>query len=354
MASSMKEVAELAGVSTATVSHVLRGTKRVSAPLRARVRAAAQELGYVPNLQASALRTGRSQMFGVLVPDLSNPFFPALLSALSPAARATGRVLLVHEAENDPELELLGLRRLLAARVDGLIWVPVGEVTPGAMQRVRPRSGMPPLVTIDRAVPGADAVVADHEAGGALQARHLITLGRTRAVLLSGPTAVPAARARREGFLKAFSPLRPVWEAVVGFGHELSGNVAEELARGGFDSVVCPNDAAAVGVARALKRAGFGVPGEVSVIGFDDVPWAALMDPPLTTVRQPLEDLGAAAVELLLKRMRTPQREPSSVVLPVELIARDSTALLARAAEEQADREGEPHNEVAGAAKEGR
>ena len=319
---SMKEVAKEAGVSVATVSHVLRGTKRVSEELTERVRAAAAALGYVPNLQASALRTGRTQTIGVLLPDLSNPFFVALLHALAPAARTAGNVLMVYDAENDSALELAGLQRMAAGQVDGLIWVPVDLDAPHVVQRSNPNL---PVVTIDRPVPETDAVVADHVAGGRLVAEHLKQLGHSRVVLLSGPSELPSSRGRRRGFLEGFAPGVPVWEAETGFSHELSHQAEQHLAGGGFDAVVCANDMVALGVMRYLRAHGLSVPNDVSVVGFDDVAWASLMEPPLTTVRQPLAALGAAAVRLLLERIADPARATRRVVMPVELITRSST-----------------------------
>lgn len=319
---SMKEVAQQAGVSVATVSHVLRGTKRVSPELTERVRAAAQALGYVTNLQASSLRTGRTQTLGVLLPDLSNPFFVALLHALAPAARAAGKVLMVYEAENDVELEQHGLERMAAGQVDGLIWVPVDVDAPHLAQCSALNL---PMVTIDRPLPGTDAVVADHVAGGRLLAQHLMELGHGRVALLTGPTNLPSSRGRRRGFLEAFAPTRPVGEAATGFTHELSPEAQSLLTAGGYTAVVCPNDMVALGAIRQLAAQGLSVPGDVSVVGFDDVAWASLMQPALTTVRQPLAALGSAAVRLLLERLEEPTRTTRGVVMPVELVVRAST-----------------------------
>lgn len=339
---SMREVAEAAGVSVATVSHVLRGTKRVTPGVAARVRAAAAELGYVPNRQASALRTGRTGILGVVLPDLSNPFFPALLNAVETAARAAGFLVMVHDTENDPELEATALERLASLRVDGLVWVPAHDpAAPLASRLARGRSGAAPaltlpnlpLVTLDRPVADRDAVFADHVAGGALVAAHLRELGLERVALLHGANDIASARARRRGFLTEFDPLEPVWEAQSGFAHELPGAVLRRLRAGGFDAVACANDAVAVGVVRALRQLGARVPEDVSVVGFDDIPWAGLVDPPLTTVRQPLAAIGAAATRLLLERMADPERAARQVVLPVELVVRGSTRAPDRSAD---------------------
>ncbi len=347
---SMRDVAEAAGVSVATVSYVLRGTKRVTPAVAARVRAAAEALAYVPNRQASALRTGRTGILGVLLPDLGNPFFPALLNAVEVAARAAGYLVMVHDTEDDPELESQALERLAALRVDGIVWVPVHDArsTPAGRSGARPRGRRTPepqlpdmpLVTLDRPVADRDAVFADHVAGGALVAAHLGELGLRRVALLHGATNIASARARRRGFLAEFEPGLPVWEAQSGFTHELPGAVVRLLRKGGFDAVVSANDAVAVGVIRVLKQAGVSVPQDVSVVGFDDIPWAELVDPPLTTVRQPLAAIGAAAVRLLLERMADPTRAARQVVLPVELVVRGSTAAKEPPAYKPADGKG--------------
>ncbi len=334
---SMRDVAEAAGVSVATVSHVLRGTKRVTPAVGARVRAAAAALGYVPNGQASALRTGRTGVLGVALPDLTNPFVAALLHAVESAARAAGFLVMVHDTENDRALEQAALGRLTALRVDGIVWVPAhdqGGLSPVRTARragagaARRELSLPdvPLVTIDQPVADRDAVFSDHVSGGTLAAAHLKGLGVRRVALLHGASDVTSARARRRGFLAEWDPLTPVWEAQSGFGPELPGAVVRRLRGGGFDAVACANDAVAVGVMRVLERDGVRVPHDVSVVGFDDVPLAALVSPALTTVRQPLAAMGAAAVRLLVERMSDRARAARQVVLPVELVVRGSTA----------------------------
>lgn len=333
---SMRDVAEAAGVSVATVSHVLRGTKRVTPAVGARVRAAAEALGYVPNGQASALRTGRTGVIGVALPDLTNPFVAAMLHAVEAAARAAGFLVMVHDTGNDLLLEPTALGRLVALRVDGIVWVPahdqggarlmrtVGRTGPGA-RRELPLPDVP-LVTVDQPVADRDAVFSDHVSGGTLVAAHLKALGARRVALLHGASGVTSSRARRRGFLTEWDPLTPVWEAQSGFGPELPGAVVRRLRGGGFDAVACANDAVAVAVIRTLERDGVRVPRDVSVVGFDDVLLARLVSPQLTTVRQPLGAIGAAAVRLLVERMADRARAARQVVLPVELVVRGSTA----------------------------
>ncbi len=315
----LKDVATAAGVSTATVSNVLRGTKAASPDVRERVLRAALDLGYVPNPHAQSLRTGQSRTLGLVVPDLTNPYFPALAQAIETTARTHGYALLVMDAGNDTHRDEASLALMATYRVAGVVWVPV--IDDSAPDRPFP------IVTVDRPVSGCDAVVADHAQGGALIARHAIALGHERVGLLSGPRALPSAASRRTGFVEtAGGALTIVWEHEVPFSSDLPAEVVARLRQPDCTLVVCANDAVAVAALRVLRDAGIDVPGQVSVVGFDDVPWAAFVEPPLTTVRQPLAELGAGAVDVLLDRLAHPTAPLRRRTLPVTLVARRSTA----------------------------
>lgn len=313
----LQDVAREAGVSIASASHALTGSKPVSAALRRRVREAAERIGYVPHRQARTLRTGRSQTLGVVLPDLANPFFPALLQATCAAARAAGYGTLVADAGGDAEGERAAIELLAAHRVDGLVWAPVAG--PEAAPDI-------PTVTVDRAATGCDGVAADHREAGRLIARHLRAAGRSRPIALHGPPDVPSARARREGFLEAWDGSL-AHEARVPFSHRLPAEVLRLLAdeNADFDAVACANDAVALGVMNALQRSGRRVPETVAVVGVDDIAFAELAEPALTTVRQPVEALGREAVRLLLGRLGGASGPPRSVTLPVRLVVRASS-----------------------------
>jgi LacI family transcriptional regulator len=316
----LRDVARAAGVSTATVSNVLNGTKSASPHVRQRVVEAARRLGYVPNPHARSLRTGHSRTLGVVIPDLTNPYFPALVQAIETTARAHGYALLVMDAGNDADREREALALMASYRVAGVVWIPA--------QGGPPEAPWPfPVVTVDRSVPGCDTVVADHAQGGALIAHHAISLGHSSIGLLSGPTSLRSAALRRDGLLAAANGMLDVaWEHEVPFSSELPQAVLARLARPACSLVVCANDAVAVGAIRALRAAGWRVPADVSVIGFDDVPWSEFIEPALTTVRQPLPALGAAAVEILHARITGPSDgPPRHETLPVELVVRRST-----------------------------
>ncbi len=313
----LTDVAKAAGVSTATVSNVLNGTKAVTPHVRQRVLDATASLGYRPNLQARSLRTGQSRTLGLVVPDLSNPYFPALVQAIETTARGAGFALMVMDTGNDMRHELEALALMASYRVEGVIWVPVGDH--------HDLDWPYPIVTVDRPVPGCDAVVADHREGGALVAKHAIALGHRRVGLLCGPHSLPSAALRREGFLEAGTGRFEIaWEHEVPFSSDLPNQLRARLAEPDCSLVVCANDAVAVGVLRATREVGIKVPDDLSLIGFDDVPWADFVDPALTTVRQPLAALGESAVAMLSARINLPGRAPHHEVLPVELVVRRS------------------------------
>jgi len=311
----LKDVATAAGVSVATVSYVLRGAKPVSREVEARVWEAARELGYQPNRSAQALRTGRSRTLGLLVPDLTNPYFPALVQAIETTARSLGYALILIDAQNDPATEQQGLELLASYCIAGLVWVPVAD-PPGPLPF--------PAVLVDRPAEGFDAVQADHYQGGALLGAYALQLGHRQIGLLSGPAELCSAQERRRGFLAGLKGLEPSWEYAVPFALELPETALGQLARNQVTLLACANDVVAIGVLRALRQSGRRIPEEVSVLGFDDVPWAALLEPPLSTVRQPVAELGCVAVTVLHQRINVPDAPIKRTVLPVELIVRRS------------------------------
>lgn len=313
----LKDIAKAAGVSIATVSNVVNGTKPATPAVERRVLAAIERLGYHPDHHARTLRTGDSRSLGLVVPDLTNPYFPALVQAIETRARELGFVLIVMDAGNDAERETEALALLAAYRVAGVVWVPV--------EHERSLDWPYPIVTVDRAVPGCDTVVADHAQGGALVGQHVLALGHRRIGLLSGPRTLPSAADRRAAFLAAVAGRAEVaWEVPVPFASELPPEVVARIAEPDCSVVVCANDAVAVGVLRAAREAGLRVPDDLSVIGFDDVPWADFVEPALTTVRQPLPELGRNAVTTLQARIAEPDRPLHHETLPVTLVERRS------------------------------
>lgn len=314
----IKDVALRADVSVATVSYVLNGRKTISPKVTARVLLAAKELNYRPNRSAQTLRTGHSKTIGLLLPDITNPFFPTLAQAIESNARRQGYVVIFIDTRQDAQVEQEALELLAEYDVAGTIWCPVANEVP-----VEPAF---PIVLVDRPIDGFDAVYADFFHGGKLAAEYAYRLGHRRVGLLSGPQTLKSAYLRREGFLAgADKKLELIWDIEVPFSTALPDEVCSALLARDVSLVVAADDAVAVGVLKLLRGASIEVPDDMSVIGFDDISWAELVCPTLSTVRQPVAELGKRAVLLLHERLKKPSQRPQEVVLGVDLVEREST-----------------------------
>lgn len=336
----IQDVARKARVSTATVSRVLAGVGIVSDELARRVKAAARALQYQPNRVARSLRVRQSRTIGVLIPDIQNPFFTGVVRGIEDRLQATDYMLLLGNSDDDPAREKAYLDLLRAEGVNGLIIVPglaasgrgearasAGEALYGGLIE----SGLS-LVTIDRSLPTltCDNVTVANAEGAALAVRHLIDLGHRRIAIVTGPEEVSTATERLEGYVMALreaqvpqearlihrAPFRPEggYEATV----RLLGQTRPPTA------IFAASDPTALGVLRALHEHRVRIPEEVAVVGFDDMPWAAALQPPLTAIAQPTYELGAAAARLLLERLRDPSRPPQRVRLQTQLVVRAS------------------------------
>ena len=315
----MADVARRAGVSTATVSNALNGTGRVSKEASDRVRAAVGELGYLPSQTARNLKTGRSRTIGLVLPDITNPFFPKLAQDVERAASERGYAVLLADTGGSLARERQAVRNLISRGVEAILLVPAGADGPGLDSRT-------PVVLLDR-TDGKSGLNSDHAAGGALVARHLLELGHREFVILAGPESLQSALARVEAMretiqaagitVPASRVLSSAFSVQAGLA-AIKTLLAERSAR--FTAVLAANDALALGALSGLLQAGLRVPQEVSVTGFDDIPWAALAAPALTTVHQDTAALADAALRLALDGLK------SSGPIPVQLIVRGSTA----------------------------
>jgi LacI family transcriptional regulator len=327
---SIADVAARAGVSATTVSHALSGRRPVSDGAVAAVRRAVVDLGYVPHHSARSLRRGRTQMIGLLVPDVGNPYFAQLARGMDEVAQRSAYALVIGSTEFDAGRESRFLEVLAEGSIDGLAYAsgarpPVADLAAFAADR--------PLVAVDAVVHGLDAatIVSDHRRGGRLVGEHLRQLGHRHVLLVNGPPDVASSRDRRAGFLAAFADGELELHEAAGDYRGPSGAVAVRgaLARGRrrFTAVFAANDAMAAGALQALHHAGLAVPREVSVAGFDDAPLAALLHPGLTTVRQHGAELGRAAARRLLAALDAGAGSATDhTVLDVDLVVRDSTA----------------------------
>ncbi|KIZ18489.1 LacI family DNA-binding transcriptional regulator [Streptomyces natalensis] len=323
----IKDVAERAGVSVATVSRVLNGHSPVAAT-RERVLAAVQELGYRPNNVARALRTARTGALGLIISDLTNPFFTELADAVEDEARSLGYSLVIGNAGERPAQQDDYIRTLLDRRIDGLLVSSAG--TGSAMLAEVVGSGTP-LVLLDRSVPGIDApcVRADGRAAMSDLAAHLAALGRRRPAIIVAPAGTPTGEERLglfRGALAAHGIDLP--DERVGAAPDLQHTGGRRVMSALLDlpqrpdMVLATDNLMALGAMDELKARGLRVPDDVALVSYDDVPWFAHTDPPLTVIAQPTRELGRVAVHTLLERIE--RRPADSVLLPARLVTRHS------------------------------
>ena len=321
----VKDIAAAVGVSVATVSNALNGRPNVGRATRQRVLRMAQQLDYRPNRAAQAMRTGRTRAIGLVLPDLTNPFFPELAQAVENTARSRGLLVCLVDSQSRPEGEADGFSLLMQHAVDGIIWCPLGPRLPPQL-----KSLARPMVLIDRPRPGYAVVHSNYLMGGRLLAEYAARMGHRRIGLLSGPQHIASARQRRDGFVKALPDGSEIaWEVCVGFDGVLTQQACAALQqRRGATLIVAGNDLIAVGAIRRLAQQGVRVPDEVSVTGFDNIRWTDFVTPRLTTIAQPVGAIGARAVELMQERMSGEKIEGQRTIFDVELIERDSVRKL--------------------------
>jgi LacI family transcriptional regulator len=334
---SIRTVASIAGVSTATVSNVLNARRSVAPELAERVRAAVAELGYIADVGASRLRSRKSAVAGVVVPDLANPFFGAFVSALEQAARKDGYELLIVSAGDDPAQEAARLRTLLTWRPAGLIIVPCGNEVIGLDAALAARV---PLVAADRFPTGVamDVVAVDNRAAAAEITRHLIEGGRRHILAAASDHAIGNMHERCEGIRIAAG--REAEVELLDVGHTLAEARARltERLTGGLppDALFTLNNISTLGALGAIAATGLRVPEDLALAGFDDVEWMQAVSPPVTAVRQPVERLGAEAWARLMARVAGDSSPPHELRLACTLEIRESSAPAQRPADTSA------------------
>lgn len=325
MGTTIKDVAERAGVSVATVSRALNGHPSVTATARGRVQRAAIDLHYVPHGAARSLSMRRTESIGVLLPDLHGEFFSELIRGIDAGARARGLHLLVSSSHGDAA-EAAAALRSMQGRVDGLLLMSP-YVDAGMLANNLPRGF--PIVLMNSVISeaGCSAVLIDNFGGAYGMVRYLVASGYRRIAFITGPEDNLDARARLQGYRNAMAELRPDQDQLV-----LRGDFTEE---GGYragkqilaqrirpDVIFAANDIMAIGCLFALTQSGVDVPREMAVVGFDDIPIARYITPALTTVRVRIADLGGRALERLLatvgeheeSRVTTETMQPELVV----------------------------------------
>jgi LacI family transcriptional regulator len=332
----MKDVAALAQVSIGTVSNVLNSPERVAPPTRARVESAIAKLGWVRNESARQLRAGNSNSIGMLVLDIGNPFFADLIRGAEEYCYQHGYSVQIGNSDQRAERETLLLNRFEEQRVSGVLLAPIGE-HPAMLDTMR-RRGIP-TVLLDRSggAPGFCSVGADDLEGGRLAGRHLLDKGHRRIAFVGGPSTLSQVRDRRRGLELAIDQVDPTTTMLAVSTPTLdteSGRVAAgELAAMPDPerptAVFAANDLVAIGLLQGFVTLGLAVPGDVAIIGYDDIGFAAAAAVPLSSVRQPRLELAARAAAMLLVEidaLRTGARHVHrNLRMFPELVARRST-----------------------------
>ena len=312
----MKDVARHAGVSVSTVSYVLNNSGPVATSRRARVLDAVRALDYTPNESARNLKKRSSSAIGLVVPDLANQFFALVTEGVERAAAERG-VLVVLCAPEATERPVSHHAKLLQSqRLDGVVYLSGAGTSPSLILELA-RSG--PVVLVDEQIPGFDlpAVVSDCRRGAREVAAHVLDSGHRRLAVIGGPPTLWTAERRLAGYREAVAAAggdpdaMPVHDGDYRMesGIALAARALSVPVRHRPTALLCANDLMAIGALRHCRDAGIDVPGEVSITGFDDVPFADLIAPGLTTVAQPARDMGYAAARLLFSRLRRPGDE---------------------------------------------
>jgi DNA-binding LacI/PurR family transcriptional regulator len=328
-APTIRDVAEAADVSTATVSRVLAGADLVTDELRERVFEASRRLRYTPNRVARNLRRRTTRMIGVVVPDIENPFFTSIIGGVEEVLQAASYSLLLANYNESPAREYELLRTLGAEGAAGIIFTPSNAPDADYQGIVQAPA---PMVAISRYPEGlnVDMVAVANCAGARAATDHLIRLGHKRIAFINGPIGISTAKERQAGYLEAFSAagLEPQQDLI------LHGNFRQE---GGYHAmqallsldtpptaVFTANNLMTLGALQAIHERGLRIPGQIAVVGYDDLPWATSLQPPLTAVAQPAKDVGVTAARLLLDRLAEPERPTRRIILNTQLVIRAS------------------------------
>lgn len=311
----IKQIATDMGVSVATVSNALTGKGRVSSQMVERIKQRASDLGYRPSLAGRALRSGQSGILGLVMPDLTNPLFPRIAQNLSLMADDRQLGILIADSRGNPDEQKQAIDRLLDRGVEGLLIVPQKGTAPG-MQRV-------PTVIINTASDPDNTVSADHAGGGTLIANHIAELGHRHIVILGEDRVSEVQRDRVGGMRRTFDTSGTVQEVWGNDGIQTLATAVEN----GATAILTTSDLLALRVHSHLTRCGIVVPRDVSLTGFDDLPFATAMHPKLTTVAQDVEHIASLAIQRLIQEIQGTQPLVQPAPVAMRLVVRNSTSI---------------------------
>lgn len=330
--SSINEVAREAGVSTATVSHVINNTRFVSDEVRARVMRAIEQCRYYPNAHARSLASGRSNIIGLVISDIANPFFPELVKAIEEAAFERGYDIFLSNTNYDTERTSHYIQRFIERKVAGVA-VMTSEMKKELIDELAHRKV--PVVFLDVGEAGMrmSNLRVDYEGGIEQAILHLVALGHRRIAYISGKVDIRSSRRRLEAFQRTMHELFPDVPELIFYGNfkiEGGQRAASEILASGADNlptaVIAANDLTAIGAISQFESAGLNVPRDISVVGFDDIDFAVLTRPALTTISLPRNELGRRAVEMLIRILENPEEQGTEIRIPTNLVIRQSTA----------------------------
>jgi len=330
------DVAKKAGVSVSTAARVLSGTGYAAEDTRRLVLDAARELGYVPNQIARSLRTKRTRTIGLLVGDVENSFYSVIAKHVEAQAKGAGYHVVLCNSDDDPKVEREYLKLLEGMRVDALIVTPTAKNRRHLADLIE--KGIV-IVQVDRRVEGldADAVLVDNESGAVSAVEHILRAGHTRIGILTGDLDVPTASQRLAGYERALREHGiTVSSSLIKSGSFHREHAIEDATdligvRPGPTAILAANNILAEAALIALEQHGLRVPRDMSIVAFDDVQWMSMLDPAITTVRQPVADMARSAADLALRRLSEGREErPSTVVFRTELIERSSVGAVRR------------------------
>ncbi|CAN5468158.1 LacI family DNA-binding transcriptional regulator [soil metagenome] len=327
----IKDIAREAGVSTATVSHVINKTKFVSDTTRERVEQAIKKFDYHPNAHAQSLALGRSKIIGLLVSDISNPFFPEVIKSIEAAVIGAGYNLFLLNTNYETDRTIEYIQRLIQMKVAGIILM-IAEFDEALIKEAKRKKTSFVFQDLGFVGEKVSNIIWDYAIGIDEAVQHLVSLGHTNIVHIAGSHEIHSAGVRRQAFIDSMKRHLPqasqpkIYEGDFRFegGRLAASKVLKEknLPTG----VIVANDLMALGAMQEFKAAGLHVPDDISIVGFDDISFSTLSEPALTTVCSPRVEFGRRAVEALLLTVNKPHQQGIEVIIPTYLIKRDSTA----------------------------
>ncbi len=333
----LKDVAKRANCSEATVSLVINNRPGVNKQTRERVLRIAKDLGYVPNSIARSLALKKTSTLGLLITDIENPFFGSLVHHISIAARNKGYALIVSTSDDDFEKENEALGVFLHRKVDGVIVVPTQRIPEDfSVFNIYRKNNVPLVFSVSYYPPfECDRVLTDYAKGSYLLTKYLLDLGQREIMYLIGADErSPINKGRISGYLEAYreAQIIPNPEDIVKCsqpvffeGYRTTSNILRE--RNLPDAIIAINDVLALGAKKAVEEMNYTVPLDISIAGYDDVMYATLLEKPLTTVRQDIKEIATRSVDLLLQRIKHPEKSPEQILIQPELIVRSTTGV---------------------------